>query len=220
MSTDGQPPEQLRDLWPDDPGESAALLVVLFHPGTDYWTGQPAELSRQITIRAGFLSALLQEEHIWVLFGEWGRRLEACGTIDLPPPTWARKEADMLLLSLGLPWAWLTSALVRLFFALLLRAAGVPVPGQTLSSMMVDPVLAPPGTKRRRFPKEEGDHLFEWGTWFYRHRVLKEPIRKLAQEIHEDRRKEKNHPHHLEDCGCRRMIQQGLKEADRLFNPA
>lgn len=200
--------------WLEDPGEVAALLVVLLHPGTDSWTGQPAELTREIACKVGFLSALVEDELVRALFEAWSERLIASGSLTLPPPPWAREQTDALLRGLGIPWPWLSKALVRFYFALLAKMVGLPVPGQKLSDMIGDPVLAPPGTKRRRFPKGDGEHLQDWATWFYRVRVRRESVRSLAMERHA----EKKHRRQFEDCDCRRTVRLGLKEAERLLD--
>jgi hypothetical protein len=67
----------------------------------------------------------------------------------------------------------------------------------------------------RRRPQKRSDSLRRWGRWFYEARVRKprRTITELAKDLHAARR----HDQSFDDCGCRREVQRGLHEAERVL---
>lgn len=204
------------DFLPSDEDERAWLCWWLCDPGDGL---TPAEYSSCLAVRCGFLGHLITDDRTIKLFETWAGHLKDAESVMFPLPAWAHQEAEAFLRSAGCSWPWLSTALVRLFSSWLWRVAtDLPL---TERPFHVELQPNPSARGRLRFPKA-GDHLFEWGTWFYRVRVRGEKIRALAQERHRERRKwDKKHPSHVDDnCGCRRTIQVALKKVKHLLNSA
>jgi hypothetical protein len=149
---------------------------------------------------------------------------------------------------LGLPWPWVAYDLLLSYapgaesLSLWPRQIVIPppvtvhseqVPGETIAEAR-DRIIIACGEalarldaverrllgrgRRGKAPKNDGEHLRDWGRWFYEVRVRKHrSVSAVARSLLAHR----NHVGaDLLDCGCRNAVRDGVEEARRLLSLA
>jgi hypothetical protein len=127
-----------REVWSEDRDERA------FVPEADIFVASLADGKRAVEVRAGFMEALIQDPRSVRHFLAW---LDACERHAAELKAGKKRQAPMLDVEtlvrdeLGLPWGWLTTALLDVFHRMVLS--------KTVEAEQVLPaeearVLAPP----------------------------------------------------------------------------